>query len=121
LSDRERIKVSGLRTLGAPGKPKAAKPKRSKSAGATADKARKVLRVEFRKALELKQKLADEAKVGGEEKGHAPARQAEKLRSLVASLEGMSRFAIAMGILTPAENRALWADAIKKGLYQGWR
>jgi hypothetical protein len=110
----------GLRTLGAPAKPAAPAPKRAKAQQELATKASEVLKAEFAKALELKAKLAGEAAVGSEEKGRDP-RTADKLRSLVASLEGMSRFAIAMGLLTPAENRAIWSEYMAKGLYEGWR
>jgi hypothetical protein len=107
-----------LRKLGAPTKPSEAPPKRTKSQQALADRATEVMRAEFEKALALKAKLSDEADVSAEAKGRAPA---EKLRSIVASLEGMSRFAIAMELLTPAENRALFAEYMGKGLYEGWR
>lgn len=122
--DVRRVSLEGLRQLGAPTKPgrKAAAPKRTKAQAALADRARRLLRAEFRKALALKDKMAAESAVGGKEKGRDPGRDAaEQLRALVASLEGMSRFAIGMGILTPAENRAIWADYMRKGLYEGWR
>ncbi|MGH7898821.1 MAG: hypothetical protein ACREQQ_12775 [Candidatus Binatia bacterium] len=111
-------KKTQLRTLGAPGGPSAETPKRSKTQAALAAKAQKVLRAEFDRAMGLKAKLADEAGASSEAKGRSPA---EKLRSLVASLEGMSRFAIQMGLLTPAENRAIFAEYMGKGLYEGWR
>ena len=107
-----------LRTLGSPGKPAEPPPKRTEAEQALTDKALEVLRTEFEKAITLKAKLTDEANVSAEAKGRSPS---EKLRSIVASLEGMSRFAIAMGLLTPAENRALFAEYMGKGLYEGWR
>jgi hypothetical protein len=107
-----------LRTLGGPTKPEQPPPKRSKAQRALADKATEVLRAEFEKAIALKAKLNDEANVSSEAKGRTPA---EKLRSIIASLEGMSRFALAMDLLTPAENRALYAEYMGKGLYEGWR
>jgi hypothetical protein len=113
-------KPQGLRTLGGPSKPAGEAPKRGEGDAALAAKATAVLKAEFDTALALKEKLAGEAAAGSEEKGRDP-RTAEKLRSLVASLEGMSRFAIAMGLLTPAENRAIWAEYMGKGLYEGWR
>ncbi|MGH2829957.1 MAG: hypothetical protein ACRDJM_05690 [Actinomycetota bacterium] len=115
----ERVQVGGLRTLGAPTSKRQAAPKRTKAQAALSEQAVKTLKAEFRKALALKQKLAGEAVSSGEAKGRDP-NLADKLRSIVASLEGMSRFAIAMGLITPAENRALFGAAIKKGLYQGW-
>jgi hypothetical protein len=107
-----------LRTLGAPKKSAGKAPKRSKADQELAAKALEVLRKEFERAMELKAKLSDEANFASEAKGRAPS---EKLRSIVASLEGMSRFAMAMGLLTPAENRALFAEYMGKGLYEGWR
>jgi hypothetical protein len=117
----EKTAVSGLRTLGAPGA--AAKPQRAARTAdekKLADKAKRVLRLEFKRALELKAKLSAESAASADAKGR-DAGEADKLRSLVASLEGMSRFAIAMKMLTPAENRAIWAEYIKQGLYEGWR
>ena len=111
-------KPDGLRKLGAPTKPTAPPPKRSKADEALAQKALEVLRAEFEKAMTLKAKLTEEANFASEAKGRAPS---EKLRSIIASLEGMSRFAMAMGLLTPAENRALFAEYMGKGLYEGWR
>jgi hypothetical protein len=111
-------KPDGLRKLGAPTKPTEPAPKRSTADEALAQKAVEVLRAEFEKAMALKTKLTEEANFASEAKGRAPS---EKLRSIVASLEGMSRFAIAMGLLTPAENRAIFAEYMGKGLYEGWR
>ncbi|MGZ4119098.1 MAG: hypothetical protein ACXVQS_00400 [Actinomycetota bacterium] len=117
----KRVTVQGLRTLGdvEPSRKKA--PTRRGTDAALADKARATLGKEFERALALKEKLAAEALVGGKEKGRESLRQAEKLRSLVASLEGMNRFALAMGLITPAESRELYAAAMKRGLYEGWR
>ncbi|MCA1833325.1 MAG: hypothetical protein ABR548_03985 [Actinomycetota bacterium] len=112
--------VSGLRTLGAPAAPKTKKPRRTPEEKALAAKAVETLRSEFARALALKQKLSGEQNASADLKGR-DAGEAEKLRSIVASLEGMSRFAIAMGMLTPQENRAIWAEHIKLGLYEGWR
>jgi hypothetical protein len=107
-----------LRTLGAPGGATKAAPERTPDEQALTDRALEVLRAEFERALELKAKLSDEADVSSEAKGRTPS---EKIRSIVASLEGMSRFALGMGLLTPAENRALFAEYMGKGLYEGWR
>jgi hypothetical protein len=117
----ERVKVQGLRTLGDVEPSRGAAPKRPKADEALAEKARATLQKEFDAALVLKEKLAAEAAVGGKEKGRESLRQSEKLRSLVASLEGMNRFALAMGLITPAESRELYAHAMKRGLYEGWR
>jgi hypothetical protein len=111
---------SGLRTLGAPPAGPAPRPRRSRADAEASARAAELLRAEFERALALKARLAEEARAGEAAKGRA-ARQAEKLRSLVASLEGMSRFALALGLLTPAESRAIWATYIRRGLYEGWR
>jgi len=117
----ERVKVQGLRTLGDVEPSRDPSPKRPKADAVLADKARATLQKEFDAALALKEKLAAEAAIGGKEKGRESLRQTEKLRSLVASLEGMNRFALAMGLISPAESRELYADAMKRGLYEGWR
>jgi hypothetical protein len=118
---RERVTVSGLRTLAdvEPAGKKA--PKRSATDAKLAEKARTTLQTEFEAALALKQKLRNEAKVGGDEKGREVLRQTEKLRSIVMSLEGMNRFALKMGLITAAESRELYSEAMKRGLYEGWR
>jgi hypothetical protein len=48
------------------------------------------------------------------------AQDEAKLRTLVASVEGASRFAIRLRLLTPGQVRALWAEAMANGLYDGW-
>ena len=117
----KRVSVGGLRTLGDVEPSAKAKPKRPKTDAALAGKARATLQKEFDAALALKEKLAAEAAIGSKEKGRESLRQTEKLRSLIASLEGMNRFALAMGLITPAESRELYAAAMKRGLYEGWR
>jgi hypothetical protein len=118
---RERVTPSGLRTLADVESKGKAPPKRSKTDDAMAKKARETLEKEFEAALELKKKLRNEAQVGGDEKGREALRQTEKLRSIVMSLEGMNRFALKMGLITAAESRELYSDAMKRGLYEGWR
>ncbi len=51
---------------------------------------------------------------------HTTAQDEAKLRTLVASVQGASRLAIRLGLLTPEQVRALWAEAMAKGLYEGW-
>jgi len=117
----ERVAVGGLRTLGDVEPSGKSKAKRPKADRALAKKARATLQKEFDAALALKEKLAAEAAIGSKEKGRDSLRQTEKLRSLISSLEGMNRFAMAMGLVTPAESRELYAAAMKRGLYEGWR
>ena len=111
----ERVPPNALRTLGLehrkrPAKKRAAKPD-----------AMDVLRGEFDRVMGMKDKLAAESRIGATEKGHETRRGDEKLRSLIASLEGMNRFALQMGLITPAQSRELYTEAMKRGLYQGWK
>jgi hypothetical protein len=86
-------------------------------AGEAAD----ALRAEFERAFTLKARLHDEAEAGVSPTGRRTTAQDEaKLRILVASVEGASRLAIRLGLLGPAEVRALWAEAMDRGLYDGW-
>jgi hypothetical protein len=86
-------------------------------AGEVAD----ALRAEFDRALALKASLRGEAEAGVSPTGrHTTAADEAKLRNLVASVEGASRFAIRLRLLTPSQVRALWAEAIRHGLYDGW-
>ena len=86
-------------------------------AGEVAD----ALRAEFERVFALKASLRGEAEAGVSPTGRRTTAQDEaKLRTLVASVEGASRLAIRLGLLGPAEVRALWAEAMARGLYDGW-
>jgi hypothetical protein len=86
-------------------------------AGEVAD----ALRAEFDRVFTLKRGLQGEAEAGVSPTGrHTTAQDEAKLRTLVASVEGASRFAIRLRLLTPGQVRALWAEAMGKGLYDGW-
>ncbi|HEX9344069.1 MAG TPA: hypothetical protein VF995_10695 [Actinomycetota bacterium] len=86
-----------------------------------AGEAAEALRGEFDRALKLKTSLRGEADAAVSPTGrHATAGDEAKLRILVASCEGASRYAIKLGLLTPGQVRALWSEAIAKGLYDGW-
>jgi hypothetical protein len=86
-------------------------------AGEAAD----ALRAEFERAFTLKRSLHGEAEAGVSPTGRRTTAQDEaKLRTLVASVEGASRFAIRLRLLSPAQVRALWAEAMANGLYDGW-
>ena len=80
-----------------------------------------VLREEFDRVLALKGSLRGEAETGVSPTGRRTTASDEaKLRTLVASVEGASRFAIRLRLLTPAQVRALWAEAMARGLFDGW-
>jgi hypothetical protein len=86
-------------------------------AGEVAD----ALRAEFERVFTLKTSLRGEADAGVSPTGRRTTAQDEaKLRTLVASVEGASRFAIRLRLLSPAQVRALWAEAMGRGLYDGW-
>ena len=86
-------------------------------AGEVAD----ALRAEFDRVFALKASLRGEAEAGVSPTGRRTTAQDEaKLRTLVASVEGASRFAIRLRLLSPAQVRALWAEAMARGLYDGW-
>ena len=86
-------------------------------AGEVAD----ALRAEFKRVFALKASLRGEAEAGVSPTGrHTTAQDEAKLRTLVASVEGASRFAIRLRLLSPAQVRALWAEAMERGLYDGW-
>jgi hypothetical protein len=86
-------------------------------AGEVAD----ALRAEFERVFTLKSSLHGEAQAGVSPTGRRTTAQDEaKLRTLVASVEGASRLAIRLRLLSPAQVRALWAEAMANGLYDGW-
>ena len=79
------------------------------------------LRAEFERVFSLKQSLHGEAEAGVSPTGRRTTAQDEaKLRTLVACVEGASRFAIRLRLLSPGQVRALWAEAMANGLYDGW-
>jgi hypothetical protein len=79
------------------------------------------LRQEFERVLALKGSLRGEAETGVSPTGRRTTASDEaKLRTLVASVEGASRFAIKLGLLSPGQVRALWVEAMAAGLFDGW-
>ena len=83
--------------------------------------AAEALRAEFERAFALKASLQGEAEAPVSPTGRRTTAQDEaKLRTLVASVEGASRLAIRLRLLSPAQVRALWAEAMARGLYDGW-
>ena len=86
-------------------------------AGEVAD----ALRAEFERVFTLKSSLRGEAETGVSPTGRRTTAQDEaKLRTLVASVEGASRLVIRLRLLSPAQVRALWSEAMANGLYDGW-
>jgi hypothetical protein len=90
-------------------------------AAPSGDAAADALRQEFERVLELKGSLRGEAAAAVSPTGRrTTAADEAKLRTLVASVEGASRFAIRLGLLSPGQVRALWAEAMARGLFDGW-
>ncbi len=86
-------------------------------AGEVAD----ALRAEFDRVFTLKSSLRGEAEAAVSPTGRRTTAQDEaKLRTLVASVEGASRLVIRLRLLSPSQVRALWAEAMGRGLYDGW-
>jgi hypothetical protein len=85
------------------------------------DAAADALREEFERVLALKGSLRGEAETGVSPTGRRTTASDEaKLRTLVASVEGASRLAIRLRLLSPGQVRALWAEAMARGLFDGW-
>jgi hypothetical protein len=83
--------------------------------------AAEALRAGFDRVFALKASLRDEAEAPVSPTGRRTTADAEaKLRTLVASVEGASRFATRLGLLNPGQVRAIWSEAISRGLYDGW-
>jgi hypothetical protein len=83
--------------------------------------AAEALRAEFDHVFALKESLGLEVQQPVSPTGRRTTASAEaKLRTLVASVEGASRFAIRLGLLDPGQVRALWSEAMARGLYDGW-
>jgi hypothetical protein len=79
------------------------------------------LRAEFERVFALKQSLQVESAEPVSPTGRRTTADAEaKLRALVASVEGASRVVIRLGLLDTGQVRALWSEAIGRGLYDGW-
>src|SRR4029453_13250854 len=86
-------------------------------AGEVAD----ALGAELERVFPLKSSLRGEAEAGVSPTGRRTTAQDEaKLRTLVSSVEGASRFPLRLRLLSPSQVRALWAEAMDRGLYDGW-
>jgi hypothetical protein len=65
---------------------------------------------------EVERMAAQRAEFAAEQQRGAPAKASPRLDAMAARLEGASRFALRMGLLTPAEAREVWAEAARAGL-----
>jgi len=75
-----------------------------------AEQARALLRDEVHRMA------AARAEFAGEQSQGAPARTSGRLDAMSASLEGASRFALRLGLITPGEAREIWTEARAAGV-----
>ena len=100
-----------VRRLGdvAPGGPV---PDRGPEQQSLADRAMTVLRDEVALLARVRAEFALEKEHG------APAASSPRLDAMAARLEGMTRLALQLEIIAPAEARAIWTDARRAGLHE---
>jgi regulator of RNase E activity RraB len=114
MSEEERMKLGGLRPLGS-AEGREDKPEAPPELPEPLKKmAREMLESQFVEALVLKAKLLDEG-------GRDPEGTKAKIGALIASLEGASKIALKLGLIDVQTNKQLFADAMERGLYEGWR
>jgi hypothetical protein len=87
-------------------------PARTPEQQVLADKALAVLREEVERIALLRAEFAAEKERG------APA-TSPRHEAAVARLEGASRMALRLGLVTPGEARTVWAEAARAGLTTG--
>ncbi|MFP5225209.1 MAG: hypothetical protein ACLGH3_06625 [Actinomycetota bacterium] len=114
MSDQERMKLGGLRPLGSSEGREDEPVPPPEAPDALKQRAREMLESQFVEALVLKAKLLDEG-------GRDPEGTKVKIGALVASLEGASKLALKLGLIDVQTNKQLFADAMDRGLYEGWR
>jgi uncharacterized small protein (DUF1192 family) len=89
------------------------RPARTPEQQALADKALALLREEVERIALLRAEFAAEQARG------APAVAPPRHEGAVARLEGASRMALRLGLVTPGEARTVWAEAARAGLTTG--
>ena len=87
------------------------RPDRTPDQQALADRAIALLREEVEHMRAQREGFAEEQSRG------APAKASPRLDAMAARLEGASRFALRLGLLTPAEARQVWHEAAQAGLH----
>lgn len=87
------------------------RPDRTPEQQALADRALALLREEIERMAAQRADFAEEQSRG------APAKASPRLDAMAARLEGASRFALRLGLLTPAEARQVWHEAAQAGLH----
>ena len=77
---------------------------------ALSERARELLRDEVERMTAARAEFADEQAHG------APARSSTRLDAMAASLEGATRFALRLGLVTPGDAREIWTAARAAGV-----
>ncbi len=65
---------------------------------------------------EMARMLAARAEFAGEQSHGAPARGSARLDAMSASLEGATRLALRLGLITPGDAREIWTEARAAGV-----
>jgi hypothetical protein len=86
-------------------------PERSPEQQALAERAIALLREEVERMAAQRADFAVEKEHG------APATERPRLDAMAARLEGASRFALRLGLVSPAEARQVWHEAAQQGLH----
>jgi hypothetical protein len=87
------------------------RPERGPEQQELADQALALLREEVSRLAAQRADFAEERGRG------APAKASPRLDAMAARLEGASRFALRMGLVTPDEARQIWHEAAQAGLH----
>ena len=66
---------------------------------------------------EVSRMAALRAEFAAEQGRGAPAKASPRLDGMAARLEGASRFALRLGLITPGEAREVWAEAARAGVH----
>jgi hypothetical protein len=86
-------------------------PERSADAQQLADRAMTALRDEVALLTRVRAEFAEEKSHG------APASSSPRLDAMAARLEGMTRLALLLDLIAPAEARTIWTEARQSGLH----
>ena len=89
----------------------AERPQRTQEEQDLADRALAFLREE------VERMAAQRADFAGERERGAPAKSSPRLDAMAARLEGASRFALRLGLVSPNEAREIWHEAAQAGLH----
>lgn len=86
-------------------------PERTPAEQALADRAIELLGEEVERMVRMREQYAEERRLG------APGTASPRLDAMAANLEGASRFALRMALITPGEARLVWHRAMAGGVH----